>query len=380
MRRRLFGRSHDSENSGKDSGSRASKDGISPSSSVLPVLADKDKDRAKDKSKDKYKDKDIGRHGRKQRSVDVGKSGERLSLFAGSFGGTLGKSRKPPPKYSCVSLPLSLLRQLSAFYNSGDDVSEKGSSFYLPRLYSTSGRKTSSSGRPSTPAAPKRGSKDDKESYRDGTADKERKDSKEAKEGRTEHATLRKRTSSYPGSHPASPELPKSEGTVGQLKPGQSILEQIGEADHTGWMRKRGDRYNSWKLRYFVLKGPHLYCLRSDSLSVSFYFCSHGLCSRYASKETKIKGYINIIGYRVTVDENVNPGKYGFRIEHEHDRMHFFSSDEKVIIRDWMKAIMKATIARDYTRKKVSKLCASPLLTQLSQNLSFLRVISLRSL
>ncbi|KAK0230188.1 hypothetical protein IW262DRAFT_1336895 [Armillaria fumosa] len=318
VRRRLFGRSQDSENSGKDSGSRASKDGISPSSSVLPVFADKDKDRAKDKTKDKYKDKDGGRHGRKQRSVDVGKSGERLSLFAGSFGGTLGKSRKPPPKYS------------------GDDVSEKGSSFHLPRLYSTSGRKLSS-GRPSTPGAPKRSSKDDKESFRDGAADKERKDSKEVKEGRTEHATLRKRTSSYPGSYPASPELPKNEGTVGQLKPGQSILEQIGEPDHTGWMRKRGDRYNSWKLRYFVLKGPHLYCLRSDSLS-----------------ETKIKGYINIIGYRVTVDENVNPGKYGFRIEHEHDKMHFFSSDEKVIIRDWMKAIMKATIARDYTQPVIS--------------------------
>ncbi|KAK0443914.1 uncharacterized protein EV420DRAFT_1575367 [Desarmillaria tabescens] len=317
VRRRLFGRSHDSENSGKDSGSRASKDGISPSSSILPLLTDKDKDRAKDKAKDKYKDKDLTRHGRKQRSVDVGKSGERLSLFAGSFGSTLGKSRKPPPKYS------------------GDDTSEKGSSFHLPRLYSTSGRKTSSSGRPSTPGTPKRGSKEEKDGLRDGTA--QRKDSKEAKEGRTEHATLRKRTSSYPGSQPVSPELPKSESNVGQLKPGQSILEQIGEPDHTGWMRKRGDRYNSWKLRYFVLKGPHLYCLRSDSPS-----------------ETKIKGYINIIGYRVTVDENVNPGKYGFRIEHEHDKMHFFSSDEKVIIRDWMKAIMKATIARDYTQPVIS--------------------------
>ncbi|KAK0207084.1 hypothetical protein DFS33DRAFT_1318863 [Desarmillaria ectypa] len=316
VRRRLFGRSHDSENSGKDSGSRASKDGTSPSSSVLVA----DKDRAKDKTKDKYKDKDIARHGRKQRSVDVGKSGERLSLFAGSFGGTLGKSRKPPPKYS-----------------SGEDVVEKGSSFHLPRLYSSSSRKPSSSGRPLTPGAPKRNSKEEKESFRDGPIDKERKDSKEAKDGRPEHATLRKRTASYPGSHPVSPELPGSEGTVGQLKPGQSILEQIGEPDHTGWMRKRGDRYNSWKLRYFVLKGPHLYCLRSDSPS-----------------ETKIKGYINIIGYRVTVDENVNPGKYGFRIEHEHDRMHFFSSDEKVIIRDWMKAIMKATIARDYTQPVIS--------------------------
>jgi hypothetical protein len=67
-------------------------------------------------------------------------------------------------------------------------------------------------------------------------------------------------------------------------------------------------------------------------------------------QETKIKGYIHIIGYKVTVDENVNPGKYGFRIDHDNDKTHYFSSDEKNSVRDWMKAIMKATIGRDYTR------------------------------
>lgn len=49
------------------------------------------------------------------------------------------------------------------------------------------------------------------------------------------------------------------------------------------------------------------------------------------------------------MDENVNPGRYGFRIEHDNDKTHYFSSDEKMVIRDWMKAIMKATIGRDYT-------------------------------
>jgi hypothetical protein len=36
-------------------------------------------------------------------------------------------------------------------------------------------------------------------------------------------------------------------------------------------MRKRGagDRFNSWKSRYFILKGPHLYFFRSDNKSVS---------------------------------------------------------------------------------------------------------------
>jgi len=66
-------------------------------------------------------------------------------------------------------------------------------------------------------------------------------------------------------------------------------------------------------------------------------------------QETKIKGYIHIVGYKVTVDENVDPGRYGFRIDHDHDKTHYFSSEEKTTIRDWMKAIMKATIGRDYS-------------------------------
>lgn len=87
-------------------------------------------------------------------------------------------------------------------------------------------------------------------------------------------------------------------------------------------------------------------------------------------QETKIKGYINIIGYKVTVDETIHPGKYGFRIDHdaylpspsggasstprEEFKPHYFSSDEKTVVRDWMKAIMKATIGRDYSRKSLS--------------------------
>jgi hypothetical protein len=49
------------------------------------------------------------------------------------------------------------------------------------------------------------------------------------------------------------------------------------------------------------------------------------------------------------VDENLDPGRYGFRIDHDHDKTHYFSSDEKAVVRDFMKAIMKATIDRDYS-------------------------------
>ena len=49
----------------------------------------------------------------------------------------------------------------------------------------------------------------------------------------------------------------------------QGILSQIGRPDHEGWMRKKGGLYNTWKNRYIVLKGLHLYWIRSDSVFVS---------------------------------------------------------------------------------------------------------------
>ncbi|KAG7097532.1 hypothetical protein E1B28_004874 [Marasmius oreades] len=328
-RRRFFGLSIDSSRS-LGSGSRS------------PVIGDRDSmveslKEGKEKEKEKEKDKDSSsiattssaRHARNKKSVDNGRStGERLSIFGTTFGGSLGKSRKPPPRYS------------------GDDVGalsgsekDKSPSFHLPRLHGSK--------RPGSSSGPKDKPKFEISVIPEGK-NKEKED-KPTTSTSPNPSLLRKRTSSYPGPHKektapggVANDVRKGKDNEGDthmspLKPGQSVLEQIGEPDHSGWMRKRGERYNSWKLRYFVLKGSHLYYLRSDIAS-----------------ETKIKGYINIIGYKVTVDENVNPGKYGFRIDHDSDKTHYFSSDEKLSLREWMKAIMKATIGRDYTRPVVS--------------------------
>lgn len=54
------------------------------------------------------------------------------------------------------------------------------------------------------------------------------------------------------------------------------------------------------------------------------------------------------MGYKVLADENVDPGRYGFRIVHDTEKSHYFSSDEQLVVREWMKALMKATITRDY--------------------------------
>ena len=63
-----------------------------------------------------------------------------------------------------------------------------------------------------------------------------------------------------------------------------------------------------------------------------------------------MKGYINIRGYKVVADDTINPGRYGFRIVHDVSKPHAFASDEHAVAREWMKALMNATIERDYTR------------------------------
>lgn len=59
-------------------------------------------------------------------------------------------------------------------------------------------------------------------------------------------------------------------------------------------------------------------------------------------------------GYKVIADENANPGYYGFRIIHDKEAPHFFSLQEQGLVRDWMKALMKATISRDYSSESSS--------------------------
>ncbi|KAJ8489269.1 hypothetical protein ONZ51_g3007 [Trametes cubensis] len=331
-RRRLFGRSTDSSSlkekpgSVKDTASLHSGSGTpanSPPASASPV----------------EELQPVRRRSKGSRSIDERKP-DRLSLFGASFTGTLGKHRKPPPRLSNVG---------------EKPESDKHSMSTFSRLRDASKRST---GRPGTSdGTVKRDAKESEKKLRAAESEREPETEKEQEKEkpktkvkeRKERAVslspskerdphlLRKRTSSA-AEHPArSPPATSKVAGGPNIKPGQSILEQIGTPDHNGWLRKKGDRYNTWKQRYFVLKGPHLYWLRSENKS-----------------ETKIKGYLDITGYKVLADETVDPGRYGFRIVHDQEKPHYFSSDEQLVVREWMKALMKATITRDYTNPVMS--------------------------
>ncbi|BGP29644.1 hypothetical protein JCM10296v2_001383 [Rhodotorula toruloides] len=114
-----------------------------------------------------------------------------------------------------------------------------------------------------------------------------------------------------------------------------NLMDKIGRPDHSGWMRKRGEKYNTWKMRFFVLKGVYLYYLKTEA-------------------EQKAKGVIDLTGYRVLSDPDIRPGEYAFKIVHDTERPHYFAAAEQITVRNWMKEIMKATILRDYSAPVVS--------------------------
>lgn len=235
MRRRLFGRSHDSTTSGGHSSTKhsngTSSSGAHDDKEITSLLANGSL-----------------RQARVRKSIDGGKpsAGDRLSLFV-PFG---GKSRKPPP-------------------SAGEHEyhAERSSMFGLPKGM----RKSSStqSQRPSTPTgSPKEKLKEPQSPFRDHEKGGKEEEKSEKVGAAVDRSTLRKRVvSSIQQSNGSSVDGKNLIG-AGGVTQGQSILGQIGEPDHVGWMRKKGDRYNSWKPRYFVLKGEHLYWLKSSSVSV----------------------------------------------------------------------------------------------------------------
>jgi hypothetical protein len=72
---------------------------------------------------------------------------------------------------------------------------------------------------------------------------------------------------------PTLADSPISPGTTGAK--GSSAVSQIGTPDFAGFMKKKGERYNTWKTRYFVLKGPHLYYMKDETVSVWNVFATH---------------------------------------------------------------------------------------------------------
>ncbi|EIE80009.1 hypothetical protein G6F46_011652 [Rhizopus delemar] len=142
-----------------------------------------------------------------------------------------------------------------------------------------------------------------------------------------------------PGIHPtASRSTPKQPMQVANThtlsvspfeEPSNRASEAFQAPEHEGWLHKQSDKYKTWNKRWFVLKGTNL-----------FYFKS--------PKDVRMKGIINLRGYRIIVDESIHAGKYCFKAQHELERTFYFYTDSEESMRIWLKMLMKTTIARDF--------------------------------
>jgi hypothetical protein len=112
---------------------------------------------------------------------------------------------------------------------------------------------------------------------------------------------------------------------VGQPR---SALQQIGAPEVEGYLRKKNDQFNGWKTRFVAFKNMNLYLLKTPA-------------------ELKVKGLIGTMGYKVLPDPDSARGYYGFKMVHASKPTHYFSSDDPMIIRKFMKALTKSSITRD---------------------------------
>ncbi|KAF1800867.1 hypothetical protein FB192DRAFT_1282871 [Mucor lusitanicus] len=129
--------------------------------------------------------------------------------------------------------------------------------------------------------------------------------------------------------------LPTNAPSVRRSEDVSSLSEATAAPDMEGWLYKQGDKYKTWNKRWFVLKANNL-----------FYFKS--------PKAVRMKGIINLKGYRIEVDESIHPGKYCFMAHHERERTFYFYTESEKPMKDWLKALMKATIARDFATPVMS--------------------------
>ncbi|KAG0169455.1 polar growth protein [Apophysomyces sp. BC1034] len=115
----------------------------------------------------------------------------------------------------------------------------------------------------------------------------------------------------------------------------RASLEALQTPEHEGWLHKQSDKYKTWNKRWFVLKGMNL-----------FYFKS--------PKDVRMKGIINLRGYRIIPDESIHAGRYCFKAQHDRERTFFFHTDTEESMRMWVKMLMKTSITRNFQQPVMS--------------------------
>lgn len=256
--------------------------------------------------------------------------GKDKSVGRNFFGGGLSRSRKPPPQYQASDVETLATEKPAAIPRSPSNAPTANR---LSTRFFTFGGGSA----PTSPTSGNNGPRRNISAPLEATSPKGAQNATSPKFEPSNQLSASTGTNngaftSEPAAYSTTAEKPvEAEKSTKAL----TQAERIGEPDYSGWLRKKTDKYNGWKDRYLILKGSYLYVLKSPN-------------------EEKVKGYISLGGYRFISDGSVGSGigdksKYGFKAIHDTLPTHYFSSSNSVVIRNWMKALMKATIGRDYS-------------------------------
>lgn len=260
----------------------------------------------------------------------VAEGGEKSKGGRAFFGGTLSRSRKPPPQYQASDVEVLATEKPAAPIPRSPSTAPSGNRLST-RFFTFGGGGTPSSP-PSGSDKPRRNISAPLEAVSPKSGESQSSPTFETRSPPAAPSAGVAQMHAEPQSYTTTAEQP-----VAAAAPAKALTqaERIGEPDYSGWLRKKTDKYNGWKDRYLILKDSYLYVLKTPN-------------------EEKVKGYISLAGYRFISDGTVGSGlsdksKYGFKAIHDTLPTHYFSSSDSVIIRNWMKALMKATIGRDYS-------------------------------
>jgi hypothetical protein len=127
------------------------------------------------------------------------------------------------------------------------------------------------------------------------------------------------------------------------------VAEAVKNADFSGWLRKRSERNYQWNMRFFVLRGTRLAYYLTD-------------------EDTQERGLIDINAYKVQIVDDIlfyGPAKLTFKVippapgasrslNFTPPRTIYFNAETATLMKEWMTAMTKATIGRDWSSPVIS--------------------------
>lgn len=126
-----------------------------------------------------------------------------------------------------------------------------------------------------------------------------------------------------------------------------------------GWIYKQSRHFKTWNKRWFALLGNKLYYFKNSKVSIYQNFQNYTSLTQQCDfflKDMKVRGVVQLEGYRISLDPpSLNKKKRsGFNLEHDHLRSFSFYVNTLSELKMWVQILLKGTIKRNFEGKKIN--------------------------